>query len=76
MSIDDLITENVVNFVARHIEPMYDMRGDGPANWDDVVAGQQDFSKLVQDVRIRRLLAANERPQPDPPPKTPEVIKV
>lgn len=62
MSIDDLITENVVNFVARHIEPMVDMRGDGPANWDDVIQGEMNFNKLSRDVRTRRLLAAMEKP--------------
>jgi hypothetical protein len=65
MSIDDLITENVVNFVARHIEPMYDMRGDGPATWEDVVMGERDFEAIVQDVRARRLLAAMEGPEED-----------
>jgi hypothetical protein len=63
MSIDDLITENVVTFVARHIEPMYDMRGDGPVSWEDVVQGEKDFDALVQDVRVRRLLAAMEGPE-------------
>lgn len=72
MSIDDLITENVVNFVARHIEPMYDMRGDGPASWEDVVQGELDFEKMVRDVRVRRLLAANEQAQPDPELDEPE----
>jgi hypothetical protein len=62
MSIDDLITENVVNFVARHIEPMIDMRGDGPSNWEDVIQGEADFARLAQDVRVRRLLAAMEAP--------------
>lgn len=63
MSIDDLITENVVNFVARHIEPMVDMRGDGLATWEDVVQGELDFEGMVQDVRVRRLLAAMEGPK-------------
>lgn len=65
MSIDDLITENVVNFVARHIDPMVDMRGDGPATWEDVIQGEADFAMLAQDVRVRRLLAAMEGPGED-----------
>jgi hypothetical protein len=63
MSIDDLITENVCTFVARHIEPMYDMRGDGPTSWEDVIMGEKDFDALAQDVRVRRLLAAMEGPE-------------
>jgi len=63
MSIDDLITENVCSFVARHIEPMYDMRGDGPTNWEDVAQREMDFGGLVQDIRVRRLLAAMEGPK-------------
>lgn len=62
MSIDDLITENVCTFVARHIEPLYDMRGTG-TSWEDVVMGEKDFDALVQDVRARRLLAAMEGPE-------------
>jgi hypothetical protein len=65
MSVDDLITENVCQFVARHIEPMYDMRGDGPVTWEDITQGELDFEKMVQDVRVRRLLAAQEGPDPE-----------
>ncbi len=65
MSIDDLITENVVNFVARHIEPMVDMRGSDVTNWQDVITGEINFTKLSRDVRVRRLLAAMEKPRGD-----------
>ncbi len=65
MSIDDLITENVVNFVARHIEPMVDMRGSDMTNWQDVITGEINFTKLSRDVRVRRLLAAMEKPRGD-----------
>lgn len=65
MSIDDLITENVVNFVARHIEPMYDMGAvDDTTTWEDITQTEVNFEKMSQDVRVRRLLAAMERPQP------------
>ena len=63
MSIDDLITENVVNFVARHIEPMYNIAS-GTWLWDDFAQIEIDFEKLMGDVRVRRLLAAMEKPQP------------
>lgn len=67
MSIDDLITENVCSFVARHVEPMYSMRdpnADPRASWEDAVQGELDFEGLARDVRVRRLLNAMEKPQP------------
>lgn len=63
MSIDDLITENVVNFVARHIQPMYDIAA-GVDSFEDYAQIEVDFEKLMKDVRVRRLLAAMEKPQP------------
>lgn len=65
MSIDDLITENVVSFVARHIDPMFSMRDPSQASWEDAVQGELDFEKMVGDVRVRRLLATMEKPAPD-----------
>ena len=65
MSIDDLITENVVSFVARHIDPMFSMRDPNQnVSWWDAVAGDLDFEQMAQDVRVRRLLATMEKPQP------------
>ncbi len=67
MSIDDLITENVCSFVARHVDPMYSMRdpnADPRSSWEDAVQGEIDFEGLARDVRVRRLLNSMEKPQP------------
>ncbi len=67
MSIDDLITENVCSFVARHVEPMYSMRNpnaDPRSTWEDAIQGELDFEGMTKDVRVRRLLNTMEKPQP------------
>ncbi len=66
MSIDDLITENVCSFVARHVDPMYSMRDPNTErqDWEDSVQREINFESMARDVRVRRLLNAMERPQP------------
>jgi hypothetical protein len=66
MSIDDLITENVVSFVARHIDPMFSMRDPNQfGDWTDAVHQELNFEQMVQDVRVRRLLATMDKPAPN-----------
>ena len=65
MSIDDLITENVVNFVARHIEPMVSLKEPHDAWIKYRNITEDDFEKLSKDTRVKRLLAAMEAPRED-----------
>lgn len=66
MSIDDLITENVCSFVARHVDPMYSMKDPNQEryDWEDAVQREIDFEHMARDVRVRRLLNAMEKPLP------------
>ncbi len=66
MSIDDLITENVCSFVARHVDPMYSMRDPNTErqDWEDSVQREINFEHMARDTRVRRLLNSMEKPQP------------
>lgn len=66
MSIDDLITENVCSFVARHVDPMYSMRDPNTErqDWEDSTQREIDFEHMARDTRVRRLLNSMEKPQP------------